>query len=87
MARSPIDQLPQRQLVIELRMAIDSAIAGHRRGPERVRRLVAENPHSATSAHVLYNIGKARAAYLQEMIRADDLALADAFARVRAGAS
>jgi hypothetical protein len=65
MARRPVDPIPQRQLALEYRMAIDSAMAGRKLGMRRVRRLVAENPTSTWSTHVQYNIGKGRAAWLR----------------------
>ena len=68
MSRPAIDRLPQRQLVYEYRLAIDDAIAGRRRGRDRVRRLMEDNPRSTWSTHVIYNIGKRRAEYLRDLL-------------------
>jgi len=60
------EQISQRQLVYELKHAIDVC----RRRPWDLRarahldRLVAENPRGIESSHVRYNIGRVRRAWL-----------------------
>lgn len=72
-----IDTLPQSQLVLELRDAIDAVrIADPIRGPspaarKRLRRLIRENPHSITTIHVSHNVGKVRMDWLEPLIEAE----------------
>lgn len=73
-----MDKLPQEQLVMELRAAIDAVrdrplffvASGNTRRTALVRlqRLVEENPRSVRSRHVSYNLGLARAAWLDRLI-------------------
>jgi hypothetical protein len=62
MTRTPRDQISQRRLVNELRVAID------RSDGRAIRRLVDANPNSVTSTHVIYNLGKARALRLSAFV-------------------
>lgn len=66
--RPPQDAVPQRRLVYELRTVIDGMMYGTMSGPiwaDRLQRLLEANPHSATSTHVIHNIGPRRARFLR----------------------
>ena len=60
-----MDKIPQRVLVHELKRAIDLSVT---QGGTRVRQLVAENPRSARSTHVLGNLGRDRVATLASIL-------------------
>lgn len=64
MARVPIDDLPQRELLDRLRVDITRAMSGNRGAARRVDALVAANPHSWTSTYVAYNLGKRKFTWL-----------------------
>jgi hypothetical protein len=76
MSRPPQDQLGQRQLVVELRNAIDAARKVRPKGwsgedlacMERVEMLVIANPRAVRSTHVKYNLGQERLAWLAALI-------------------
>jgi len=55
----PIERLPQRRLVYELRRLVD------RGRVEEARALWDEHPRAALSAHVLHNVGRARVRVLR----------------------
>lgn len=74
MTRVPKDSLPQRRLVDLLRWEIDKAMKRGR--PETVFLLVAENPHSSFSAHVLYNLGERRVRWLVRVLANTPMAAA-----------
>lgn len=62
----PTGELPQRQLALELRYAIDVA----RERPsgaafDRVKALVDRHPHGMTSRHVEHNLGLTRNEWLR----------------------
>lgn len=69
-----IDTLPQDDLIVELRDAIDAVrIADPIYGSppsvrRRLRRLIKENPTSVRRPRVLHNIGKARAEWLAPLV-------------------
>jgi hypothetical protein len=69
-----IDKLPQPELVLALREAVDAAmIADPLRGPspaarKRLLRLIRENPTSVRSPHVVHNIGARRAEWLRPIL-------------------
>ena len=68
--RGAQDTIPQRQLVYELSLAIDLARIAPKTGRRTLDRLLAENPRSSWSTHVLHNIGARRRAWLEEHVRA-----------------
>jgi hypothetical protein len=58
-------EIPQRELAIRLRIAIDRAMAEPTaRWLAAVARLVQENPRGVASSHVTHNLGAARRAWL-----------------------
>jgi hypothetical protein len=66
--RGPQDTISQRQLVYRLALAIDTALLGEKVGqpaPREVEELLAANPRSALSTHVMHNIGARRARWLR----------------------
>lgn len=65
--RRPQDKLGQRQLVYELSHAIDRCVRKpwDTTAAAHLDRLLADNPRSSRSGHVLYNIGVFRRAYLE----------------------
>lgn len=67
MGRSPMDKVPQRVLVHEMKRALD-LIPRDSGAVKRVRHLVAENPRSARSSHVLRNLGADRVELLEEVL-------------------
>lgn len=73
MGRRAIDRLSQERLVYELRVAIDRCVRRpwDTRARGALRRLLADNPRSATSTHVTYNLGKARAGWLRQFAATD----------------
>lgn len=65
--RPPQDRVPQRQLVYQLALAIDHSIdPGYpsSRAKAELEGIIASNPRSAFSTHVLHNIGARRARWL-----------------------
>jgi hypothetical protein len=66
MPRRPLDTIPQEQLAYELRRAIDRAVRRPWDTPtlELIARLIAENPRSVRSIHVMHNLGAARCEWL-----------------------
>jgi len=68
--RSPQDTVPQRQLVYQLALAIDTCILAQRKGHAMSRslydlnRIIEANPRSSFSTHVLHNIGARRSRWL-----------------------
>jgi hypothetical protein len=64
-----LDQHSQRQLLYELRHAIDRAMRrpSDTQAIARVQQLLAENPRSASSSHVTHNLGIARRAWLAHL--------------------
>lgn len=73
MGRRAIDRLSQERLVYELRVAIDRCVRRpwDTRARGALRRLLADNPRSATSTHVTYNLGKTRAGWLRQFAATD----------------
>ena len=69
MPRSPMDKIPQRVLVHEMKRAID-LIPRDTGAVTRLRHLIEENPRSARSSHVLRNLGRGRVAILTALARA-----------------
>jgi len=67
MPSSPMDKVPQRVLVHQLKRAID-LMPRDRRAVTRVRQLVSENPRSARSTHVIRNLGSDRVRVLEEVL-------------------
>lgn len=63
MTRSPMEKIPQRVLVHDLKRAID-LIPRDNGAVNRIRHLASENPRSVRSRHVLHNLGSARVATL-----------------------
>lgn len=60
-------ELPQRQLALELRYAIDVATKQPSDASrDRVRKLLKANPVNARSRHVAHNLGATRIAWLKE---------------------
>ena len=64
--RKPQDKLGQRQLVYELKHAIDRCMRRpwDRAAHERLDTLIDDNPRSFHSTHVLHNIGLSRRRWL-----------------------
>lgn len=68
MTRVPLDSLPQRRLVDLMRTEIDKAMRSRDRA-DGVLLLVAANPRSAFSTHVLYNLGERRCRWLSRALQ------------------
>jgi len=63
----PKDELPQRQLALELRYAIDIARRVNSEASyARVKELIVGNPHNVRSRHVEHNLGVGRLAWLDK---------------------
>lgn len=65
MTRRPQDAISQRQLIFELKAAIDRAERVQSDAAwAKVDALIAENPHAARSTHVTRNLGARRFEWL-----------------------
>lgn len=63
----PPGELPQRQLALELRYAIDvAAKTNNERSYARVRALIESSPTNVRSRHVEHNLGATRVSWLKE---------------------
>lgn len=60
-------ELPQRQLVYELRVAIDRVMRspGDKRFEKALLRMIEANPKGTWSSHVQYNLGATRREWLR----------------------
>jgi len=73
MGRRPLDQIPQQQLVAELRRAIDVArnvsekSTAYERAIAKLFQLCRDNPAATLRAHVLHNLGCARRDWLSHL--------------------
>ncbi|HXS47764.1 MAG TPA: hypothetical protein VN756_09920 [Solirubrobacterales bacterium] len=73
MGRRPLDEIPQQQLVAELRRAIDVArnvnekSITYERATAKLFKLCRENPQATLRAHVLHNLGCARRDWLRQL--------------------
>lgn len=69
--RTPDEQMSQRRLVEELRIAIDQARAKAEPPPsaiDRVSELVTHNPKGVRAIHVQHNLGRARRVWLADFL-------------------
>lgn len=63
----PAGELPQRQLALELRYAIDVAKqVNTERSYAKVKELIKGNPTNVRARHIEHNLGVARIAWLKE---------------------
>ena len=73
MGRHPLDEIPQHQLVAELRRAIDVArnvnekSVTYERATAKLFQLCRDNPQATLRAHVLHNLGCARRDWLRHL--------------------
>lgn len=75
MPRATLNEVPQAELVLRLRLLLDEAMKAPptksaKSGKARVRlhALVEANPESVGSSHVMHNIGKERREWLLEFL-------------------
>ena len=73
MPRLPIDTIPQKRLVYELKLWVDRARHSDESSPQYemavgyLNTLVLENPDAARRAHVLHNLGCGRRRWLRQL--------------------
>lgn len=73
MGRRPLDDIPQHQLVAELRRAIDIArlvnvrTVTYERAVAKILQLCRDNPQATLRAHVLHNLGCTRRLWLSQL--------------------